>query len=247
MAPKVLLTNRGQQGAPITMKVDVLHQGLFATADVTLAGGEQFISESGALYRSSPNLHIETSSRALGSGGILAGLKRAVLARESFFMSTYGSQDGQPASLGLSPTLPGEMTVVQLDNSADWICAGGSYVGSGAGVSIDTQYKGLVKGFLGGGNVMFLKTSGSGPMVVSGFGRLVEIDVEGSFIIDNGHIVAFEDSLDFTVTKAATGWASSFFSGEMFVCRFTGKGRLIAQSHSPSSFGGLLGPRLPER
>ena len=116
------------------MKIDILHQGLFATTDVTLEPGEKFVSESGALYRSSHNLHIETSSRALGSGGVLAGLARGMLARETFFMSTYGSQDGQPASFGLSPTLPGEMKLVQLDGSAAWICAGGSYVGSGSGI-----------------------------------------------------------------------------------------------------------------
>lgn len=229
------------------MKVDVLHQGLFATADVTLGPGEQFVSESGALYRCSPNVHVETSSRALGSGGVFSGIKRRMLARESFFMSTYQSRDGQPANFGLSPTLPGEMKVVQLDGSADWICAGGSYIGSGAGVSIDTQYRGLVKGILGGSNLMFMKTSGSGPLLVSGFGRLVEIEVDGSFTIDNGHIVAFQESLEFAVTKATRGWTSSFFSGEMFVCRFTGRGRLIAQSHNPRGFGTLLGPKLPPR
>lgn len=229
------------------MKVDILHQGLFATADVTLGQGEQFVSESGALYRSSPNVDIQTSSRARGSGGVLSGIKRKMLARESFFMSTYGSQDGQPASFGLSPTLPGEMKLVQLDGSVDWICAGGGYIGSGAGVSLDTQYKGLVKGLLGGGNLMFMKTSGSGPLLVSGFGRLVEIEVNGSFTIDNGHIVAFQDSLEFSVIKAAKGWVSSFFSGEMFACRFTGQGRLVAQSHNPSAFGRMLGPRLPQR
>ncbi|MEQ8789031.1 MAG: TIGR00266 family protein [Pirellulaceae bacterium] len=229
------------------MNVDILHQGLFATAEVTLAPGEQFVSESGALYRGSPNLNIETSSRALGGGGILSGLKRAMFARESFFMSTYASRDGSPASFGLSPTLPGEMQVVQLDGAVNWICAGGSYVGSGTGVTIDTQYQGLVKGLLGGGNLMFMKTSGTGPMLVSGFGRLIEIEVEGSLTIDNGHLVAFQDSLQFSVTKAAKGWMASFFSGEMFACRFTGKGKLIAQSHSPTAFGGLLGPRLPER
>ncbi len=215
------------------MKIDLLHQGLFATADVTLEQGEQFISESGALYRSSPNLHIETSSRAFGSGGVLAGLKRKMLARESYFMSTYGSQDGQPASLGLSPTLPGEMKLVHLDGSADWICAGGSYVGSGADVASDTQYKGLVKGILGAGNLMFMKTSGSGPLVVSGFGRLVEIDVNGSFIIDNGHIVAFQDSLDFEMNKAAKGWTSSFFSGEMFACRASSPPGVARMGHLP--------------
>jgi uncharacterized protein (TIGR00266 family) len=228
------------------MKVDILHRELFATAEVTLEPGEQFVSESGALYRSSPNLLIETSSRALGGGGIFGGLKRS-LARETFFMSTYRSQDGQAASLGLSPTLPGEMTVIELDGSTAWLCAGGSYLGSGAGVDVDTQYQGLVKGLLGGGNLMFMKTSGAGPVVASGFGRLVEIDVDGSFLIDNGHIVAFQDSLEFNVTKAASGWASSFFSGEMFACRFTGRGRVLAQSHSPPSFGEMIGPRLPER
>ncbi len=53
--------------------------------------------------------------------------------------------------------------------------------------------------------------------------------------MDTGHIVAFDESATFKVTKAG-GMKSLFFSGEGFVCRFTGPGRVWLQTRNPMVF-----------
>ncbi|MEZ6126750.1 MAG: AIM24 family protein [Planctomycetaceae bacterium] len=47
----------------------------------------------------------------------------------------------------------------------------------------------------------------------------------------------FEDTLQFTVTKAGASLIGSLLGGEGLVCRFSGQGRLFCQSHNPPSFG----------
>ena len=73
------------------------------------------------------------------------------------------------------------------------------------------------------------------------------MDVDGEYIVDSGHIVAFEESLDFTITKAGSSWLHSILGGEGLVCKFRGRGRVWMQSHNPSSFGKHLGPKLKPR
>ena len=65
--------------------------------------------------------------------------------------------------------------------------------------------------------------------------------------MDTGHIVAFNDTLDFSITKAGGSWISSFLGGEGLVCKFKGKGTVWCQSHNASGFGKILGPRLKPR
>jgi uncharacterized protein (AIM24 family) len=73
------------------------------------------------------------------------------------------------------------------------------------------------------------------------------IEVDGEYIVDTGHIVAFEPSLKFNISKVGESWLSSFLGGEGFVCRFKGKGTVWCQSHNPKSFGSSLGPSLKPR
>jgi uncharacterized protein (AIM24 family) len=73
------------------------------------------------------------------------------------------------------------------------------------------------------------------------------VEVSGEYIVDTGHIVAFEDSLEFSITKAGASWISSILGGEGLVCKFNGQGRVWCQSHNRSGFGTQLGPRLRAR
>ena len=76
----------------------------------------------------------------------------------------------------------------------NWLCAGGSYLGSSAGLKVDTKFQGF-KGFVTGESPVFLEVSGSGQLLVNAFGRLVEFDVEDALTVDTGHLVAFESTL----------------------------------------------------
>ena len=66
-------------------------------------------------------------------------------------------------------------------------------------------------------------------------------------MVDTGHVVAFEDTLEFTVGRAGGSWIQSFLSSEGLVMNFTGRGKIYVQSHNPNEFGKTLGGMLPPR
>ena len=76
---------------------------------------------------------------------------------------------------------------------------------------------------------------------------MLAIEVDGDYIVDTGHIVAFDETLDFTITKAGKSWISSMLGGEGLVCKFKGKGTVWCQSHNETSFGQVVGPKLRAR
>jgi uncharacterized protein (TIGR00266 family) len=92
-----------------------------------------------------------------------------------------------------------------------------------------------------------VKASGHGTVIFNSFGAIYKLEVDGEHIVDTGHIVAFEETLGFTLTKAGKSWTSSVLGGEGLVCKFKGKGIVWVQSHNSSSFGSTLGPQLKPR
>ena len=227
------------------MNIELSDRGLFSSALVRLEPGDGFVSESGAMYRASANVDVDVTTQSRGGGGLLAGVKR-MLAKESFFFSTYRITDGQVGEVGLAPTHMGSLHRIDVAPGEDWLCAGGSYLGSAPSLQIDTQFQGL-KGVFYGESISFVQVSGNGPLLVSAFGRIVEHEVAGELIVDTGHVVAFSAGLNYSLDKIGGSWLQSWLSGEGIVLRFSGTGRIVLQSHNPGEFGGLLGPKLPQR
>jgi uncharacterized protein (AIM24 family) len=73
---------------------------------------------------------------------------------------------------------------------------------------------------------------------------VVPIPVAGDFVVDTGHIVAFEGELDFKV-RSVGGVKSFFLSGEGLVCRFSGTGTIYVQSRNLGALVNWLTPLLP--
>ena len=119
-------------------------------------------------------------------------------------------------------------------------------LGCGPELAIDTQFQGL-RGLLSGESMFFLKVEGTGPLLVNAFGRISEFQVEGELIVDTGHLVAFEQGLEYSISKAGGGWVRSFLAGEGLVMHFRGEGKVLVQSHNPKEFGQSLGRLLPPR
>jgi uncharacterized protein (AIM24 family) len=63
--------------------------------------------------------------------------------------------------------------------------------------------------------------------------------------VDNGHIVAFDPSLDFRIRTAGGGFLGFVASGEGLVVEFSGRGTVVLQSRNVSSLTSWLTPRLP--
>jgi uncharacterized protein (TIGR00266 family) len=111
---------------------------------------------------------------------------------------------------------------------------------------MDINWKGF-KNLFSGESLFWMNFKGSGEVLLNSFGAIYCVEVQDEYIVDTGHIVAFDGGLDYHISKASSTWVQSFLSSEGFVCRFVGKGRVWCQSHSSQQFGLHLGPRLRPR
>lgn len=225
------------------METKIEYRPSFALAIVALAPNEAVVAEGGAMVSMSSNVAIQTSSKAAGGGGVLKALKRKVLTGESFFMNTYTAQGG-PGEVTFAPILPGDIITVPMTGNGLTIQAT-SYLASSPGIALDTKWGGM-KSFFGGEGFFMLKASGQGTLILTSFGAIHEVPINGPYIVDTGHIVAFDDSLKFEVKKVGS-WKATFFSGEGLVTVFNGQGRLWLQTRNPPSFGKLIGGKLPPK
>jgi uncharacterized protein (TIGR00266 family) len=226
------------------MHLEMLARPSATVARLTLDLNESVTSEVGAMIAMSPGLSVETSARTRGTGGLWAGVKRMV-AGENFFLNHFTAR--QPAqTLLLGPVLCGDV-VHHVLRGESLIVQGSSWLASGPGISLDASFQGVGNALFSGEGVFWIKCSGQGDLLLNSFGTIYEVDVNGSHVVDSGHIVAFEETLQFSVGKLGDSWLQTFLSGEGLVCHFRGQGKLYCQSHSPQSFGKLLGPMLRPR
>ena len=134
---------------------------------------------------------------ALG-GGILKAAKR-MISGESFFLNHF-TADREGGEVWLATALPGDMMQYTLDQEK-LIVQGGSYVASESGVNIDLGWQ-VFKSLLSGEGMFWIHLTGGGMVVLNSFGAIYPVEVDGEYIVDTGHIVAFQETLEFNITKA---------------------------------------------
>jgi uncharacterized protein (TIGR00266 family) len=225
------------------MKIDILQQPDSAIAKIDMAPREELVAEAGAMVAMSAWIQVDTTLRKGKGGGVMGGLKRLV-AGESLFLSRFrtASESGE---LFLAPTLMGDLLVYEMTPTG-LVVQSGSYLASTAAVDVDLGFQGF-KSFFSGESIFWLEMSGQGFVILNSFGAIYEVEVADEYIVDTGHIVAFEKSLQLSISKANPSWWGAIFGGEGLVCRFKGKGKVFCQTHNPTGFGGTVGSKLPAR
>ncbi len=225
------------------MQIELTHRPSNTAARVRLAPGESCTTESGAMIAMSGNMEVTTSTHKKQSGGVIKAVKR-MLAGESFFLNHFEAKNTE-GELWLGSALAGDMMVYDL-NQENLIVQSGSFIACEKDVNIDLGWQGF-KSLLSGESVFWLHMNGKGKVLLSSFGAIYPVEVDGEYIVDTGHIVAFNETLNFTITKAGSSWIHSFLGGEGLVCKFSGRGTVWCQSHNPGSFGNALTPHLRVR
>lgn len=226
------------------MKLNLLHQPDSTVAHIQMEPQEEIVAEAGSMVAMSGYINASTTLRRGKGGGVFGGLKR-MMAGESLFLSVFRS-GGSTGEIYLAPKLMGDILPFQLTGGTELVVQSTGYMASTSGVDIDLGFQGL-RSLFSGESIFWLTISGSGLVLLSAFGGIYEIDVDGEYVVDTGHIVAFERSLNFSITKAGAGWIGSILGGEGLVCRFRGRGKLYCQTHNPGAFGQTVGGRLPPR
>lgn len=225
------------------MEIEVLHQPDSAIARVVLQAGEELVAEAGRMIAMSGYINASTTLRQGKGGGIMGGLKR-MLAGESLFLSVFRSPTAG-GEVFLAPRLMGDIVLYKVSDPGI-IVQSASYLASESNVDIVLGFQGF-KSLFSGESIFWLDVSGQGYVLLSSFGGVYEIDVNGEYVVDTGHIVAFEKSLSFEIKKATSSLIGSFLGGEGFVCRFKGQGKIYCQTHNPGAFGQTVGSKLPPR
>ena len=121
------------------------------------------------------------------------------------------------------------------------------FLSAAPSVELDTKTQNFAKGLFSGAGFFLLHAHGRGPLFIASYGAMHPIDLASGeeIVIDNGHLVAWQDNMDYDVQKSSSGWVSSLKSGEGVVCRFKGPGRILIQTRNPNAFGSWLSTIIP--
>jgi uncharacterized protein (TIGR00266 family) len=219
------------------MRHEIHNKPDFASLHIWMDKGEQIVTEAGAMMSMSTDLDLQTNMK----GGVMGALKRAV-GGESVFMNTYTAEKADQR-LDVAPAAPGDILHLPMDNTTVMVQRG-SYLCSSPDIDIDTKFQGIKKMFLSGEGAFLLQATGTGDLWLSSYGAIHEIAIDGSYIVDTGHIVAFDNTVDFDIRKLG-GLKSLLFSGEGLVCEFSGRGRVWIQTRNSGALAAFLNPFRP--
>lgn len=220
------------------MQVSIEAGPAFAFGEITLPAGGSVRVEAGAMAMTRGDIQITTSTQ----GGFLKGLKRT-LGGESFFVNDFTSGTG--GVVAVAAALAGDMSLVTLDGSTTLLVQSGSWIASDPGIDVDAKWGGG-KTFFSGEGLILLRCSGQGELLLSAYGAIREYTLAAGEImtLDTGHVVAFEDTVQYSVRKAGS-WKSTILGGEGLVTDFTGPGRVWLQTRSSLDLISWIQSKLP--
>jgi uncharacterized protein (TIGR00266 family) len=226
----------------------VKYEPTFSMLQVNLAPGEVIIAEAGSMVARSSDLAMEVKLNAGRNAGFFGKLKAVMIALirklvggETFFVNHFSSPQG--GWVWLAPSLSGGIRPMQLAGNS-LIFSAGAYLASAGEVDLKMRWGGL-RAILSKEGAFFLEASGNGQVFVTSYGAIEEIQCNGSYIVDNGHIVGFDSSLNFKIRSAGGGLLGFMASGEGLVCEFQGQGRIFIQTRNTSSLVDWITPMLP--
>jgi uncharacterized protein (TIGR00266 family) len=182
-------------------------------------------AEAGAMQSMSAALSMTTQF----SGGLIPGLLKKFLGGESLFVNEFRNQTQVPLELVLSQAMLGDITMLELKGNS--ICfQPGAYIAHTAGVNMSVQWAGF-SSWIAGEGLFKLKLSGTGLVFFGGYGGISERQVNREFIVDTGHLLAYEPGIKMNLGLSG-GLVGSVTSGEGLINRLTGQGKIYLQSRS---------------
>jgi len=214
---------------------------------VSMKQGETIYCESDAMVMMETALDLKGKM----TGGLGSAIMRRFANGESFFQQHIEAVRGSGDCL-LSPTLPGAIEVVDV-GARQYLLNDGAFVAATSGTEMKVRTQSIGNAlFAQSGGFFVMETSGSGQVVVSGFGSMFQLDVEPGkdVVIDNSHVVCWDNSLKYEIsvtTGGGTGggggiggflgnMVNSMTSGEGIVLRFSGSGKVFICSRNRDAF-----------
>jgi uncharacterized protein (TIGR00266 family) len=217
----------------IIMKYEIKYSPSYSLLEVSLEPNEVIVAEAGAMIYMTPQITVKTRKRE--SESLWRTIKTTVLGGESFFVNEYIAEKG-PGKVGFAPAPVGDIQPLKVEAGRGLILQKSAYLASTEGVQLDTEWQGFKKGLFGQ-SLFMLKVSGEGQLFVNAFGAIDRHSLENgeSLIVDNYHLVAFDDTCKYTVRKFG-GLKSTILGGEGLVTEVQGPGEVYVQTKNMREF-----------
>jgi uncharacterized protein (TIGR00266 family) len=194
---------------------------------LSLAQGDAVRAEAGAMMYMTDGIDMDAKME----GGLLGGLKRTLLAGESFFITWFRCQTptGRVAFAG---PYPGKIIPIELRGES-LLCQKDSFLCAVGDVDISIAFtKRLGAGFFGGEGFILQKLEGRGQVFAHSGGTIVHMELQSveRLKVDTGCLVAFQPTVDYDIVRVG-GIKTSLFGGEgLFFASLTGPGNVWLQT-----------------
>lgn len=223
------------------LSYELLYRGAYALARVDLPRGRELKAEAGAMVAMSPAIEVAGTM----SGGLLGGIGRMV-SGESLFLQTLTARRGA-GSVYLAPVAPGDIVAMEVQPGAGLVIQRGGFLACTQGVEVSTKVQNIAQGLFSREGFFILKAEGQGLILLESFGAIhrIELGAGEQQVVDNGHLVAWSQSMRYDLELGNPGLVAAFSSGENIVCRFQGPGTILVQSRQPRQFGRWISQVLP--
>lgn len=208
---------------------------------VVLNKNESIKLENGSMIYHENGISLEGKT----NGGLLGAIAKSFVSNESMFI-THAISNRDGATIGIAPSILGSIAVLHCGEK-QYTLNDGTFLACDTTIDLKIEkQKKLSTTLIGGtGGLFNMATSGTGDVLINSFGDLIAIDLNQStpFIVDNGHVVAWENTLDASM-RIASG-TFGFKTGEGLVVEFLGKGRLYIQTRQMQNFAYQLSRFIP--
>ena len=216
---------------------------------VQLEEGEKIYAESDSMLAMQDGIEITGQAR----GGFLASIGRAITSGEDLFQQTLTAT--KDSIVMLSPALPGDIKILKLEFAKGYYLNDYAFFAADDNIVLETRMNQSIGGALFSGDGFFIlhahATHGTGHLVINGLGSIEEIEISsegGDLLVDNGHLLAWEDGVTYETEMVNASSGAGFFSrainsvtsGEGVVMRLKGNGKIYVASRNLETFKGFI-------
>ena len=213
------------------MECEIKYKPAFSAIFVTLEPGDKIVAEAGAMATMDSKVTVKTEL----SGSLFSALAKKFFGGESLFINVFSNETQQYQKLVLTQSVVGDIEEIEIYGK-DIYFQPGAYIASTPGVEMGVRWAGFTS-LIAGEGLFKLRLSGKGKVYFGAYGGITKKAIDGEFIVDTGHLVAYEPGIQMGI-KLSNGLIGSLTSGEGFVNRLSGRGNIYLQSRS---IGGLVG------
>lgn len=212
-----------------------------------LAIGESVFCESDAMVMMEDGLELTGEMRS----GLFQSLTRRFTTGESLFQQKITATTAGGDCL-LAPQLDGDVEILDVGVGQNYCLNDGAFVACSEQIELEASLQRNLGGAVFGqtGGFVIMKTTGQGKLAVTGKGVIFAIEVtkDKPVTIDNGHVVCWDSALDYSLSVSSANedrglmgnLINSVTSGEGFVLKFRGSGKVYLSSRNPNAYRGWL-------